>query len=177
MGAKKKAAKQGAKATAAAKAAPVSVAEAVEAVKDNPYVQRVASDDELRDNVRVAFESARDAYERVGKAKKGKVAKTISGDKQFHQSLQEAAVALREVGGALKEPPSVQKGKALAKKNKKKGGFGRKLLLVAIGSGLALALSADLRNKVLDLLFGAEDEFEYTSSTAPSSPAPSGAPA
>ena len=34
-------------------------------------------------------------------------------------------------------------------------------------------MSADLRNKVLDLLFGAEEEFDYTSTTAPSSPAPS----
>lgn len=176
MGAKKKAAKQAAKATAVAKGAPVSVHDAVEAVKDNPYVQRVATDDELRDNVRVAFENARDAYDRVSKAKKGKVAKTITNDKALHQSLQDAAVALRDVGGALKEPPAVQKGRAAAKRRKKSGGAGRKLVLLLVGSGLALALSADLRNKVLDLLFGAEDEFEYTS-TAPASPAPSGAAA
>jgi hypothetical protein len=35
--------------------------------------------------------------------------------------------------------------------------------------GLALALSEDLRKKVLDALFGAEEEFEYTSTTTPSS--------
>ena len=31
----------------------------------NPYVQRVIEDEDLRDNVRVAFEAARDAYERL----------------------------------------------------------------------------------------------------------------
>jgi hypothetical protein len=43
-----------------------------------------------------------------------------------------------------------------------------KLLFVAmIGAVLALALSEDLRKAVLDKLFGAEEEFEYTSTTAP----------
>jgi len=168
MASKKKTAKE------AAKAAPVTVAEAVEAVKDNPYVQRVATDDELRDNVRVAFEAARDAYERVSKAKKGKVAKTLSNDKTLHASLQDAAAALKNVGAALKEPAPTQKAKA----KKRKGGLGRKLFVLAIGAGLALALSSDLRDKVLDALFGAEEEFDYTSSTAPASPAPAaGAPA
>ncbi len=171
MASKRKAAKD------AAKAAPVTVAEAVEAVKDNAYVQRVASDDELRDNARVAFEAARDAYERVGKAKKGKVAKTLTGDKQLHASLQEAAAALKDVGTALKEPVPVQKGKAKVAKAKKKGGAGRKLVLLVVGAGLALALSSDLRDKVLDLLFGAEEEFDYTSSTAPATPAPAPAAA
>ncbi len=44
-------------------------------------------------------------------------------------------------------------------------------------AALALALSEDLRSKVLDLLFGAEDEFEYSSTTAPVEPAPASAPA
>jgi len=164
MAAKKKAAKE------AAMAAPVTVVEAVEAVKENPYVQRVASDEELRDNVRVAFEAARDAYERVSKAKKGKVTKTLTADKHLHSSLQDAATALREVGTALAEPRSVQ----IAKAKKRKHGLGRKMLVLVAGAGLALALSSDLRDKVLDLLFGAEEEFEYTSSTTPASPVGSG---
>ena len=32
---------------------------------------------------------------------------------------------------------------------------------------MALALSEGLRKKVLDALFGAEEEFEYTASTTP----------
>ena len=49
----------------------------------------------------------------------------------------------------------------------------RKLLVLAIGAGVALAVSEDLRSKVLDALFGKEEEFDY-GSTAPSTP-PSGA--
>jgi hypothetical protein len=40
-------------------------------------------------------------------------------------------------------------------------------MLVLVGAGLALALSEGLRKKVLDALFGAEEEFEYTSTTSP----------
>ena len=41
------------------------------------------------------------------------------------------------------------------------------ILLAIVGGGLAIALSEDVRNKVLDLLFGKEEEFDYTSTTAP----------
>ena len=41
------------------------------------------------------------------------------------------------------------------------------MLLGVVGAGVALAVSEDLRKKVLDALFGAEEEFEYTSTTAP----------
>jgi hypothetical protein len=37
-------------------------------------------------------------------------------------------------------------------------------------AGVALAVSSDLRKKVLDTLFGAEEEFEYTSTTTASTP-------
>jgi hypothetical protein len=63
---------------------------------------------------------------------------------------------------ALKEGP----------KKRKKRRLGRKLLLLAVGAGLALALSEGLRSKVLDALFWAEEEFDYTSTTAPPAPAP-----
>ena len=54
-----------AKKNKAAKAAGAAAA----ARDDNPYVQRVIEDEELRDNVRVAFESARDAYGRLSNGK------------------------------------------------------------------------------------------------------------
>jgi hypothetical protein len=41
------------------------------------------------------------------------------------------------------------------------------LFVGLVGAGLALALSEGLRKKVLDALFGAEEEFEYTGSTTP----------
>jgi hypothetical protein len=128
---------------------------AVEAARANPYVQRVVEDDEIRDNVLVAFEAARDAYDRLANGKT--VSKTLTDDKKFHKDLQTAAEALKDAGASLSKP-----------KKKRKGGVGRKLLLLGVGAGLALALSADLRSKVLDALFGAEEEFDYTSTTAPS---------
>ena len=36
-----------------------------------------------------------------------------------------------------------------------------------LGAVLAIALSEDLRKAVLDRLFGAEEEFEYSSTTTP----------
>ncbi len=53
-------------------------------------------------------------------------------------------------------------------------GSRRSLLLLAFASVLAIALSEGLRTKVLDLLFGAEEEFDYSSTTAPETPAPAG---
>jgi hypothetical protein len=57
-----------------------------------------------------------------------------------------------------------------APKKKRSGGFGKVLLVGIAGAGVALAVSEGLRKKVLDALFGAEEEFEYSSTTTASSP-------
>ena len=59
----------------------------------------------------------------------------------------------------------------------KKSRKGRGVLLLGLGLVVAMVASAELRSKVLDALFGSEEEFDYTSTTAPMSPAPSEAPA
>jgi len=141
---KKQAAKAGAGAVAAGKA-----------VKDNPYVQRLVEDEELRDNVRAAFESARKAYSRMSNGK-GPV-KAITEDKKTQKQLREAATSLREAADSLKN----------AKSGRKKRKRGRGLMLLLIGAGLAIALNEGLRSKVLDALFGSEEEFEYSSTTSP----------
>ena len=128
----------------------------------SPYVQRLIQDEDLRDNIRTAYESGRSAYSRLNNGKAP--AKALMDDKRLHRDLQSAADALRDASDALREGPV---------KRKRKGGIGRLLLLAIVGGGVALGVSADLRNKVLDLLFGAEEEFDYTSTTAPSTPAPS----
>lgn len=129
------------------------------AVKSSPYVQRLVQDEDLRDNLKTAFDSARVAFDRLSNGKAP--AKVILDDKKFHKELQQASEALQQATQALREGPT---------KPKKKRG--RKLLLLVVGAGLALGLSEGLRNKVLDLLFGAEEEFDYTSTTAPASPPP-----
>jgi hypothetical protein len=50
---------------------------------------------------------------------------------------------------------------------RRKRRWGRLLVLGIAGGALALVLSEDLRKAVLDRLFGAEEEFEYTSTAAP----------
>jgi hypothetical protein len=147
MGAKKKAAKAGA---------------AAAAVRQSPYVRRIAEDDELRANLWSAYESARTA---VGRLQNGKhPTKQIFDDKKLQKDLKAAAESFRDASVALREAPK--------RKRKSGGGFGKLLLLGVVGAGLALALSEDLRKKVLDALFGAEEEFEYTSTTAPATPSP-----
>jgi hypothetical protein len=140
MAAKKKAAKAGAAAVA---------------VKNSPYVQRLVEDDDLRDNITQAYDSVRGAYARLTNGKPAH--KAIFDDKKLQRDLRDAADNIREATIALREGPK-----------KKKGGFGKLLFVSVVGAGLALALSEGLRKKVLDALFGAEEEFEYSSTTTPS---------
>jgi hypothetical protein len=141
MAAKKKAAKAGAAAVA---------------VKRSPYVQRIAEDEELRQNLWQAYESARTA---VGRLQNGKSpAKQIFDDKKLQKDIKSAAESFRDASVALREAP----------KKKRGGGVGKLLLLAIVGAAAALVVSEDLRKKVLDALFGAEEEFEYTSTSSPS---------
>jgi hypothetical protein len=146
MATKKKAAKAGAGAVAAG-----------QAVRSNAYIQRLVEDAELRENLRSAYDSARKAYARMSNGKGP--AKAVLDDKKTQRELKEAATSLREAADSLRG----------AKKRRRKGRFGRLLLLALVGGGAALATSEGLRKKVLDALFGAEEEFEYTSTTTPAS--------
>jgi len=99
-----------------------------------------------------------------GRMNNGKPAtQAIFEDRKLQRELKEAANALRDASSALREPP---------KRKRRSGGLGRSLLLFAVAGTLAIVLSKDLRSKVLELLFGAEEEFDYSSSTAPADPAP-----
>ena len=133
---------------------------AAQSARSNPYIQRLIEDEDLRKNIVQAYESARDAYGRLSNGKNPTT--QIFEDKKLQKHVKEAAGNLRDVSVSLREAP----------KKQRKGGFGRILLLGVVGSGVALALSEGLRKKVLDTLFGAEEEFEYTSTTStPSTPA------
>jgi hypothetical protein len=154
MASKKKAAKAGAGAVAAG-----------QAVRSNAYVQRLIEDEELRANLRTAFDSAKRAYGRMN----GKGPTKALEDKKVQRELREAATSLREAADGLR-----------GTKKKRGRRRGRLLVLGLVGGVLALALSEGLRKKVLDALFGAEEEFEYTATTtpngSPSASAPSSQP-
>jgi hypothetical protein len=121
----------------------------------NPYVQRVVDDEDLRQSIWQAYESSRDAFARLSNGKAPST-KQIFDDKKLQKDIKAAAESIRDASVMLREAP----------KKQRKGGFGRILLLGLVGAGLALALSEGLRKKVLDALFGAEEEFEYTSTTS-----------
>jgi hypothetical protein len=124
-----------------------------ETARENPYVQRLVEDDDLRDSLRDAFEAAKGAYGRATGNGKGPV-KALTSDKKVQKDLREAAESLREASERLRKPP------------KRKRGIGRFLLVGIVAAVVALVVSEGARKAVLDTLFGAEEEFEYTSTTS-----------
>ena len=133
--------------------------DAARQLRGNPYLQRLVDDAELRDNLRAAYESGRTAYGRLSNGKGP--AKALLEDKKLQRELRNTAAALREASDSLRAP-----------RRRRRGGVGRILVIGIVGTVLALALSEGLRSKVLDALFGAEEEFDYSSTTAPATPAP-----
>lgn len=138
------------------------IGKASETLRDNEYIRRLIEDDELRDSLVAAYGAARSAYGRVSNGKP--LTKALMEDRKLKRELAEAAGALRDASMSLKE--------GSRKQRRRKGGAGRALLVLVVGAALALALSEDVRSKVLDLLFGAEEEFDYSSTTMPAAAAP-----
>jgi hypothetical protein len=142
MAAKSKAAK-----TTARKAGKAAVG-----ARENPYVQRLIEDPELRDNVRAAVDHARQAYKRLSNGKGP--AKALMEDRKLHKELRKTSESLKEAGEQLR--------------GKRKKHRGRKLLMLAVlGAAAFLVVNEGARKALLDRIFGAEEEFEYTSTTTP----------
>lgn len=129
------------------------VADLYATARDNPYVQRLIEDQELRESLRNAFEAARGAYERATGNGKGPV-KAVTTDKKVQKDLRAAAESLRVASEQLRSP------------RRKRRRLRKLLLFGMVAAGLALILSEDARKAVLDAIFGAEEEFEYTSATS-----------
>ena len=142
-----------------AKAAKAGGASAVAAA--SPYIQRLIQDEQLRGDIKSAFDSARVAYGRINN---GKAPTQLLDDKKLQKELSNAATSLRSASEALRSGPT--------KKRKRRGGFRRLVFIAIIGGIAAVALSEGVRNKLLDALFGAEEEFDYQSTTAPAPPPP-----
>jgi ferric-dicitrate binding protein FerR (iron transport regulator) len=140
--------------------------DAARAAQRNQYVRRLVEDEELRSSLIAAYGAARSAYGRMSNGKPA--TRALFEDRKLQRELREAADALRDASNSLREPP---------RRRRRRGGLGRSLLLIVIAGALAMALSEGLRSKVLDMLFGAEEEFDYSSTTTPSEPAPASVPA
>jgi hypothetical protein len=138
---------------------PFSATDIANIARSNPYIERLIEDPKLRKNVTTALNSTKSAYERLNN---GKVhPQALLEDKKLHSELGKALGAARDATITLVN----------TQRRRRKGlTFGRILLLGAVGGGAAIAASEGLRSKVLDLLFGAEEEFQYTPPATSSSP-------
>jgi hypothetical protein len=142
-------------------AVPFNATDITNIARSNPYIQRLLDDPKLRKNVTTAVNATKSAYER---ANNGKLqAQTLLEDKKLHQDLGRALGAARDATITLTQ----------ARRRRRGLTFGRVIVLAGIGGGVAIAASEQLRSKALDLLFGAEEEFQYT---PPASPAPAASP-
>ena len=122
-------------------------------LRSNPYVQRMIEDPELRDNVRQAVDSARKAYKRMNNGKGP--AKALMEDRKLQREL-------RNTADSLKEASERARGR-----RRKRHPLRRLIGLAIIGGIVAMVASEGARKAVLDKLFGAEEEFTYTSTTTP----------
>ncbi|HEY3970015.1 MAG TPA: hypothetical protein VGL79_01340, partial [Solirubrobacteraceae bacterium] len=106
------------------------IGKASEAVRSSDYLKRLIEDEQLRENLLAAYAAGRSAYGRVSNGKPA--GKALLEDRKLQKELSEAAAALRDASYAIKQPAS---------KPKRKGGLVRALLLIVVGTVLALALS------------------------------------
>ena len=142
------------------KAVPFSAAEIVTLAKSNPYIERLIDDPKLRKQVSTALNASRAAYDRLNN---GKVEpQKLLEDKKLHAELGRALGAARDVSIILINTPRRRRRRPLT--------FGRVVMLAVIGIAVALTASESLRSKALDLLFGAEEEFQYTPPATSSTP-------
>jgi hypothetical protein len=130
-----------------------------------PYIERAMNDEDLRDNVRNAFDSAREIYnELIGGRGAIPVATRVATDKHIQDRLKDAIDELRQAADRVQ-------GK------KDHGARNTMLLLTGITLGILFnpVSGSETRKWLSDRIFGPSDDFTYQggNSGAGSSSSPS----
>ena len=116
-----------------------------------PYVKRAIQDEELRENLRSAFATARDVYdELIGNRGVTGVATRVASDEDIQEQLRSAIGDLRSVADRIQ-------GREAHK------GRNSSLLFVGIALGILFnpITGPETRRWLKDTIFGADDEFGY----------------
>ncbi len=123
-----------------------------------PYVERVAKDEEFRDHVKNAYESARRIYdELIGPVGATGVAMRVAKDKDIQEELRRTLDELREAGRRARGEDS-HKARNFA------------LLMVGLTLGVLFnpMTGPDTRRWVREKIFGPEEPFEFQSNAGAS---------
>lgn len=120
-----------------------------------PYVERALRDEELRENVRSAYESARSVYnELLGHRGMTGVATRVATDKDIQEELRSAIADLRNAANRVQGRQEHRGAKA---------GGGGALLFAGIVLGILLnpITGPQTRKWISDRLFGGGGDFTY----------------
>jgi hypothetical protein len=131
-----------------------TISAAADQAKENPYLNKIIEDKELRDNAVAALQSVKSAFDQAKATGFDNPAELVQ-DKKIKKDLKKAAETLKTTSDDIQSA------------GKKKRHPLRKIVALAVIGGIvAIVVSEDARKAVLDTLFGAEEEFEYTSTTS-----------
>ena len=122
-----------------------------------PYVERALRDEELRENVRNAYQSARTVYDELV-ARRGVtgVATRVATDKDIQSELRNAVEELRNAAERVQ-------GTKRRQQVEEHGGRNATLLLAGIALGILFnpVTGPQTRKFIADKLFGGGDDFTY----------------